>query len=247
MKKHLRFTSCSLSTLLLLPCLVLAEANSDQLNQATQIKVKTDESSVSSQKKIEGLAEKNRDLIEEYRMTLQRIENTKAYNAQMENLIASQKEEMKAIVEQMENLKHMNKEILPLMGKMVESLEKFVELDVPFLLKERRARVTELKDILGRANVSTSEKYRRIMEAYQVENEYGRTIEAYRDTQVQDNKELTVDFLRVGRVALMYQTLDGNDSYLWNPTKHQWEELPGKYTSSIRKGLRRARKQVSPY
>ncbi len=84
------------------------------------------------------------------------------------------------------------------------------------------------------------------MEAYQIENEYGRTIEAYRATLDLDGKETTVDFLRFGRIALVYQSLDENQTGVWNQQTRSWDELDSSYRSAIRAGLRIARKQSAP-
>jgi hypothetical protein len=99
---------------------------------------------------------------------------------------------------------------------------------------------------MDRADVEDSEKYRRIMEAYQIENEYGRTIEVYQDTLSIDGEERTLDFLRVGRVALLYQTLDGEEVGAWDQQAREWVELPSEYSDSVRKGIRIARKQLAP-
>jgi hypothetical protein len=84
------------------------------------------------------------------------------------------------------------------------------------------------------------------MEAYQIENEYGRTIEAYRSTLAQGDKEITVDFLRVGRIALIYQSLDEAQAGAWSQESRSWEPLDGSFRSAIRDGLRIARKQIAP-
>ena len=132
------------------------------------------------------------------------------------------------------------------MMRMVDTLDQFVEADVPMLLQERRKRVNDLRELLVRADVENSEKYRRIMEAYQIENEYGRTIEVYQDTIDVDGEERTLDFLRIGRVALMYQTPDGSEVGTWDQEQDRWVPLSDDYRDSIRKGIRIARKQAAP-
>ena len=132
------------------------------------------------------------------------------------------------------------------MLRMIDALDAFVSLDVPFLEEERAERTLELRKLMHRADVTEAEKYRRIMEAYQIENDYGRTIEAYRSTLTQGDKEVTVNFLRVGRIALVYQTLDESEAGAWNQDSRSWELLDANLRSSIRNGLRIARKQSAP-
>ena len=94
---------------------------------------------------------------------------------------------------------------------------------------------------MSRADVSVSEKYRRIVEAYQIEIEYGRTIEAYQG-KVGDK---TVDFLRAGRVALLYQTLDGKETGYWDADAKKWVQ-DNDYEDAIEAGLKVAKKQAAP-
>ncbi len=198
-----------------------------------------------SQRKISQIAQKTQSLVEQYRLTLERIENAKIYNAQLEKLLQSQEAEMISMKEDIQSLKHTSKEIIPLMIRMIDTLEKFVELDMPFLPGERKRRITELKNIMKRADVSNSEKYRRILESYQVESEYGRTIEAYEDHFTIDSQKLMVNFLRIGRIALFYQSIDGSLSGMWDIKNKKWQPLSD-FERSIRDGLRMARKQKAP-
>jgi len=108
-------------------------------------------------------------------------------------------------------------------------------------MEERTNRVAQLKEMMGRADVSTSEKYRRIVEAYQIEMEFGRTIESYQGKV----DEKTVDFLRAGRVSLMYQTLDGKETGYWDKTAKKWVK-DDDYTDAVRAGLKVAKKQAAP-
>jgi hypothetical protein len=76
--------------------------------------------------------------------------------------------------------------------------------------------------------------------------EYGRTIEAYRDEIVSNGEEARmVDALRVGRVALMYQTLDGAETGYWDAVAGQWV-VDDSFRSSVRDGLRVAKQQAAP-
>jgi lipopolysaccharide biosynthesis regulator YciM len=91
------------------------------------------------------------------------------------------------------------------MQRMADSLEQFVNLDAPFSLNERLKRVTQVRATLLDPRVTASEQVRQVLEAYNIEREYGRTIETYEDSIVLDGEEKVVNILRIGRLALMYQ------------------------------------------
>ncbi len=196
---------------------------------------------VDAQKRVDALAEQGRDLANDYRTTLRETEGLKLYLQQLRAQLKSQQDEMVVIRQESSELERTNIEILPLMQRMLGSLEQFVQLDVPFLKEERVGRVARLNEMMPRADVTVSEKYRRIVEAYQIEMEYGRTIEAYRGKL--GDKE--VDFLRVGRVGLFYQTPDGKDTGYWDREKKDWS-AGGEYSEGVKEGLKVAKKQSSP-
>lgn len=155
-------------------------------NNVVKQQTKTITMNQNSQKKIDSISEKTAELLNEYRLVVEETENLKSYNSQLEKVIDSQLEDAKAIAEQIKGIETTNRRVIPLMIKMIASLEEFVALDVPFLEEERKNRVASLKSMMNKADVSTSEKYRRVMEAFQIENEYGRTIETYSDTVMVD-------------------------------------------------------------
>lgn len=208
--------------------------------------VASDKSSAASQTKIDNLDASTADAFQKYRAALARSESLEIYNKQLVRLVDSQKTEISSIRRQTEEIESIEVGALPLMIEMTETLQKIVDNDVPFLREERLGRVDILRDLIDRADVSAGEKYRRIMEAYLVEAEFGRTIEAYRGELAQDNGVLTVDFLRFGRVGLFYQTLDGNVTGRWSAKSGKWEVLGSEYRREIRDGLRIAKKQAPP-
>jgi hypothetical protein len=199
-----------------------------------------------AQAMIESLSDDVDRLAAEYRRTLQETQALRVYRAQLDDLLASQQREMASLREQMDGVAVVQRRIMPLMSRMIDTLETFVDLDMPFLLEERHERVAKLRQLMDRADVTMAEKYRRLMEAYQVENEFGRTIEAYRGTLDAGDRSRTVDFLRIGRISLLYQTLDAEETGAWNPERKQWVVLGGEYRAPVRQGLRVARKQIAP-
>ena len=198
------------------------------------------------QKDIDTISDETDELLARYRTVLKQIDSIDLYNGQMRELIVAQGEELASLQDQLGRVQGVGRSVTPLMLRMVAAVEKFVRLDVPFLPKERAKRIAALREMMGRADVTTAEKFRQIMEAYQIENEYGRTIEAYRASIVLDDRETTVDFLRFGRIALLYQSLDQTLNGRWDQETRSWVPLDSSHRSSIRQGLKIARKQAAP-
>ncbi len=221
-------------------------AGAGALDEAIDTQVDTDIAAQESQEKIDNLADETTDMLAEYRDILRQTQSLKAYNDQLNQLVNSQRQELESIGLQLQNIETTQRDIVPLMTKMIEVLEQFVALDIPFLQQERNDRIVALKTMMGRADVSLSEKYRRIMEAYQVETEYGRTIEAYQADLDSNEDSRTVDFLRIGRVGLYYLTLDGREAGVWDTESGQWQTLPDSYLQPVSDGLKVARKQLPP-
>ena len=199
-----------------------------------------------SQEKINDYDDEANAAAKSYAAALQRAESLTIYNGQLRRLIESQQKEIRSIKRQTEEIESIETGALPLMLEMTETLNQLIEGDIPFLTQERRDRVENLKRLIDRADVTAGEKYRRIMEAYFIEADYGRTIESYRGELDMGGTPRTVDFLRVGRIGLYYQTLDSEETGNWDKTDRQWEVLEDEYRRSVRDGLRIARKQSPP-
>ena len=99
------------------------------------------------------------------------------------------------------------------MERMQQVLGEFVEHDLPFLPEERQSRLARLSKHLERPGISDGERFQQLLEAYQVELEYGRTIEAYQGTRQEDSEDRaetrTLAYFRLGRTGLYSLSLDG--------------------------------------
>lgn len=216
------------------------------LNQAVGENNSANSSAQQSQRKIDSLSEQTDKLFNEYKVVSKEVDGLLVYNSQLEKQITNQINEMQKLGKSIDQVTVIERQIIPLMLRMIDGLKQFVELDVPFLPQERQERITNLEQLMDRADVSVAEKFRKVLEAYQIENEYGRTIEAYRGTLNVDGNSREVDFLRIGRLSLIYQTDDAKISGIWNKKEQRWEPLSNQYRSAIRDGLRIARKEVAP-
>ncbi|HIG43580.1 MAG: DUF3450 domain-containing protein [bacterium] len=198
-----------------------------------------------SQMKIDSLTDDTRDLLTQFKQVMKIVDGLRVYNQQQERLIRNQEREMGELNQSIDNVTVVERQITPLIERMINNLEKFVELDLPFLMAERRERIEFLKETLDRADVSVSEKFSQVMQAYQVENTYGTTVEAYTDVINFDGKERQVDVLKWGRVSLVFQTPDSAISGAWDNESRTWKVLGDEYTAGIKDGLRIARKTQS--
>ena len=232
---HSRFVLAAL-------CISVAAAAADPVGEAIDATVQTNRDAKASQQKINQLDDQTRAALEKYRSALVQAQQLTAYATQMEKLAAAQDAERARLEKQVGEIDGTARELLPLLARMVESLDKFVSLDLPFLKQERNERVAALQKLMDDPDTVLAEKYRRVLEAYQIEAEYGRTLGAERG-QVGDRQ---ADLLRVGRAGLFYLTLDGDEAGRWDAKAGKWETMAGKYRKEIRRGLKIARETAAP-
>lgn len=218
----------------------------NKLKTAIEETLETNAHAISSQQNIDVYADKTKDMLREYKSTQYKIDSLKIYNDQLERITAKQLETTYSLAKQIDSIAETRQNIVPLLLRMIDVLEEFVSIDAPFLQKERLARINLIKDMMDRSDVFLPDKYRRIMEVYQIEMGYGRSIDTMTETIIIDNIPSTVEILRVGRLSIFYQTLDGKESGYWDKQKKQWNSLSDDYNRSIAQGIQIAKKQMPP-
>lgn len=201
---------------------------------------------VNSQQKIDRLASEQQQLLLEYQALLKKSEYQKSYNEELTILEKEQVVELASLRQQISDIKLTKQQLLPQLREMVITLEQFIRLDLPFKLQQRLTSVDKLKRLLSSSRTPISEKYRRVMELYQAENDYNYDLEVYRDNISLAGDELSVQVLRVGRSNLYMQTMDGKISAMWNAQQKNWQLLDEQYRLNIRKAMRVAAKKSAP-
>ena len=198
-----------------------------------------------SQERINQIVEGTRSLEDQYRAINKEIDGLKVYNRLMTAQVGGQEAVLEDISLSMDQVDVINRQIFPLMERMIDGLDQSVKLDVPFLMEERTARVDNLRSIMERSDVSVSEKFRKVMEAYQIENAYGTDSETYTQALTLEGETRSYNILRIGRVGLYFQSDDASISGFWDNNQRTWVR-DDSARSEIRKGIRIARQQIAP-
>ena len=223
---------------------VFAQATVNQVTKEGETRA---DAGAAEQQRIEQVADQTGALLAEYKTVTKIVDGLLIYNGLLQRQVNNQEAEKIALAQSIDNVALVERQIVPMMTRMIDSLEVFIQLDTPFLMKERQDRMERLRGMMERSDVTAAEKFRRVIEAYQIENDYGRTIEAYRGTVDINGSPQEVDFLRIGRVSLTYQSVGGRYTGAWDVSAGAYVELPPeKYKSQVAHGLRVARKQVAP-
>ncbi len=233
----------ALSALLLIGLAAIARADVDAVTalQTEAVKAEAD-----TQRLIDRLHDETGQLAGDTLAIERELEQLRAYRHQLAKMVGAQQDQLAALQEQLGRLDGTETTLLPMLAEMVDTLRRFVALDLPFQLAKRRGRVAALADLLDDPEVGLAEKFRRIMSAFQEEAKYGSSLATYRDRLSLNGQGRDVEMLRVGRIALIYRTPDGQSYGAWDPVMRRWQVLPAEHFAALREAYRVADKQLAP-
>ena len=215
----------------------------DQVLQADQRRIRLAQA---SQERINKVVEQTRSLEDQYRAINKEIDGLIVYNRLMTAQTDGQQATLDDISLSMEQVDVINRQIFPLMQRMIDGLEQSIALDIPFLMEERTKRIDTLKQIMERSDVSVAEKFRKVMEAYQIENDYGSSSETYSQQLSVEGTPRNYKMLRIGRIGLYFQSEDGRITGAWDPESHEFVIIGNEYRNEIKKGIRMANDLIAP-
>lgn len=219
-------------------------AAADALKDLQNAEANIVKASAKSQTKINGIYEQTQELLAEYRNVVDQADVLEGYNDHVQAMVDDQKANIASLERQIAGIDKIKQGVVPLMYKMIDTLETFVDLDVPVNLEPRKERIANLRDIMTDSNVTTSEQFRLVLEAYEIEAGYGTIFDAYQAELDLGDKTITADFVHMGRIALIAQSLDYKQSWVWNNETRSWDELGEEYNKGITDTIRMARQQL---
>jgi len=190
------------------------------------------------QEEIDAIVEVTQDRFEEYQQLLREIEDLRVFNNLLQAQVDAQNRDLNNLYEAIDNVGLVERQILPLMTRMINGLDRFIDLDVPFLVDERKGEVARLRGLLERADVTAASQFNNVLQAWLVEMEdYGTTSEFYRDEiTTADGNRREVELLRIGRIALLYVTPDSTEAGAWDQRTRQWVEF-NELAGEVRTGI----------
>lgn len=111
---------------------------------------------------------------------------------------------------------------------------------LPFLPEERDARLVQVRSELARPDFTAAEKLRRVLEVLQVEADYGSNVEVYQGPIDVGGQEIYADILRLGRLALFWQTPDKERVGWFDQAAGHYVELPAGEKRNIGRAIEMA-------
>jgi multidrug efflux pump subunit AcrA (membrane-fusion protein) len=241
-----RFKTIALAVTMSFAALLGSQTQANTVDAVLNVSQTKTVAAQQSQQAVDKLAEETGNLLQDYKTVMKQVDGLRVYNARLEKQIANQQQRIQDIETSIDQVTVIQRQVTPLVIRMIDSLEQFVKLDIPFLMEERTQRIAFLRNNVDRSDLSVAEKFRQVLEAYKIENEFGRKVTAYKGSLPIEGVDRDVNFFQVGRVALLYQTTDTEVSGAWDKAAGEFVQLDkGEYRNAILKGLRVARKEAS--
>ncbi|XQW86440.1 DUF3450 domain-containing protein [Thalassotalea piscium] len=219
-------------------------AMADKLSDLQKEEARIFSNSVKSQNNVNKIYEQTIDMLGEYRNTVDEADVLKGYNDHVQRMVNGQRDNIKSLEQQIAGIDKTKQGVVPLMYKMIDTLDKFIALDVPMNIEARKERIENLRNVMNDSNVSVSEQFRLVLEAYEIEANYGTIFDAYQGELDLGGKVLTADFVHMGRIALIAQSLDMKNAWVWDNQTRSWDELGDEYLKPVTDSIRMARKQL---
>ncbi len=235
------------SSLALLISSFLIPVHAENFDDAQAVQSKTNQASAVSQKRIDISAEKALILEAEIEQLREEVSNLKIYRDHLSRLVDSQNREVANLNEQIDQIALTRQGVVPLMYHMLDGLKVIVANDKPIRKAQREERLEKLDAMMTRADVADAEKYRRILEAYQIEMDYGTRLGIYQGKiELSANEQVEAEVLYLGRISLVARSLSGERFWSWSQQDKSWQPLGSERKTELDKAFAMASKQTAP-
>ncbi|WP_163133514.1 DUF3450 domain-containing protein [Agarivorans sp. Alg241-V36] len=234
--------------LILATCLIASfsfSTQAEQLNQARDLEGQIIDQAKHSQQRIDKSSDEALALDAEIQALEREINQLSIYKNHLERLVESQQAEQLSLESQLTQIDSTRLGVVPMMYQMLDGLAELQSQDLPIRTEQRQQRLANLNALMSQADISDSEKYRRILEAYQIELDYGLKLGSY-EAQIELDGLRQVELLNLGRVSLIARSLDHQHYWAWSQNQQQWQALANKEHNDARIAFDVAHKVAAP-
>lgn len=196
------------------------------------------------QKKLEAWADEQADLASRYRSAKAQIDYLEKRRDFEEKEVAALDEGIAELGRRLVESVRLNDSLEDTLNAVMGRLEAWVDRDIPFLTEERSARLASVREQIARPDVTGAEKLRRVLEALQVEANYGNAPDVSQERIEVGGEEIFADVIRIGRVSVFWRSPDGKRVGEFDRGKNKWVGLGDKYirpVSEVREMVLRVR------
>ncbi|OIQ26440.1 DUF3450 domain-containing protein [uncultured Vibrio sp.] len=237
------FRACSLAVLTTVSCSSLASTLSD----ATAIQKETHKNAASSQKVIDKSFDSSQQLRTEIEQLEQELKNLQVYRQHLESMVENQQLESLSLASQIDQIQDTRQGVVPLMYQMLEGLKQIVDNDSPIRQQARVERINGLSEMMSLSDVSDAEKYRRILEAYQIEIDYGTKLGVYSgEIALSNGQMIDAEMFYLGRISLIARNRSGSEYWAWDRISKQWNSLSTSHNKQLDSAFKMANNQTAP-
>ena len=234
------------SSLLTCCCILAGLVYAGELDEGLQLAKELHEQAVSSQKRVDKAAAQTQAMLEEYQQLMLDTDFHETRRQQLLTTLEQQRKRQQQLQNELAQIQTTEKRLGPLLLGMVQGLERFIVLDLPFHHQQRIDSVLILRERVLDPGLSLADRFQLTMEAFQIELDYGYSLEAYRDEIDWQGEPLSVECLRVGRLALYFVTPNVQQAGVWDRGSKQWQPLPEESVRTLLQGIRVAKGQLAP-
>lgn len=164
----------------------------------------------------------------------QQLQNKKTVLTQR---VDAQRQAIEQLTRTINESKRLTDEMLPFLSETWQLMTQQIGHDLPFLQYERQTRLDHLNTALADPQLAVGEKFRRLMETLRVESEYGRDIEVVQQSLLIEGRDLLMNQLRIGRLALFAQSLDGEQSVIYDMATQSWQPIDRQYNRELGRAI----------
>lgn len=213
------------SVLFFCAVLIAGAAAADEVGDALDASLAAQRAARESQQRIDKLDAETLVLRDKRRAAEWHALQLAAYAEQLEQEALAAEQQRAGLQAELARVAATGTDLLPLAQKMLAELEAHLARDLPFLQEVRQRRIAEARALLADPQRGQAEKFRRVLEAWRSEADYGYTIGAEDATTDCSGQPGSATLVRIGRVGLYCIAADARAGARWDAAARRWAPL----------------------